>query len=508
MVNLSLKCNTLTFAILYLAVPIMLFFLFWLQLPWGILFTALLSYACYSFNRQVADRYQALLPSYANVLSVAFLIVLVYLVLTGHGSFVGSEGFDMPWRSAMYQDLIHQSWPVVYEASNSALVYYLTYWLVPAGISSILGLEEIGSNLVLVLWTYLGLRLFLLLLFSYLQVDRKQIILVTLLFLFWSGLNLIGIIISPINSSRWGWDKWWYTNTSDGSLYPMSYMVRTVFDSLANIYNQFAPILLGLMLFLFTRNVKYYALIGLLVLPFSPFGFLGLFFILTGLFLWQVLEERQTQNIKGIIRQALSKENVLATLSIFPVFLLYFTGNTSASTSVSFLSAPWSAYGLDRLVMLFLYYCLQFGLFMLAVYRFEENKKLWWLTLVELMLLPLFSIGNSCDLCWNGSIPGFFLVMIFVMRYFIACWQKKVITKRFLLVYTLLVVAALTPLMQMHFQLRQCVQLRIPLVRADEFKFGDTFSKLTTEEASKKFRNFLTQDYENKPFYRYLAKKS
>ena len=511
--KIQLHCKTITLAILYLAVPICLFFLFWLKLPLGLLCTALLVYACYRLNREVAGKYQELPASFANELAIAFLIVFLYLLFTGHGSFIGSEGYDIPWRNAIYQDLIHQPWPVFYEVSQSALVYYLVYWLVPAGISHIFNFGDVASNGVLVLWTYLGLRIFLQLLLNYLKVQKQQVILVTCMFLFWSGLSFVGMMI--INSvfsrtlgafSRWGWDTWWYTRVS-WDFYPMHYMVRTVFDSLGNIYNQFTPILLGLILFMFSRQIKYYALIGLLVLPFSPFGFLGLFVIMFTLFIIEVYQGMKKGTVGNIMREAGSRENILAALTIFPIFLFYFTCNNMSSGTINYFSAPLAAYGIKRIAMLILYYFLQFGIYLGLVYKSTSEKKLWWIILLSLMLFPLFRIGYGFDLCFNGSIASFYLLMILVMQHVLELLKSKQLTKQFCVVYTVLIIGALTPLQQMSSQLGQCIHLQIFVVRADQVDFGDTIANVDREGAVKDFYNFLCLDYQDKAFYKYLAKK-
>lgn len=508
-----INCKIITLAIIYLTLPICIFFLFWLRLPWGVLSTVFLGYGCYKFNKEVSKKYEDLPISFNNELAFAFLVVFIFLLLTGNGSFIGSEGYDIPWRNAIYQDLINQPWPLVYETSESSLVYYLTYWLVPAGISYLCNLGETSRNIILVLWTYFGVRIFLQLLFNYLHVKKNQIIPITIMFLFWSGVYVLGAMIVKyfwsgplVGTGGWECNYWWYTNfILDG--YPLGYMVRPVYDSLSNIYNQFMPVLLSLMLFLITRNSKYYALIGLLVLPFSPFGFLGLFVIMFALFIIEVYQGVLKKSLGKVVRTILSVENILAALSICSVFWLYYTCNSNSESEALSFAAPLAYYGFVRTSILFLYYFLQFGILMVLIYWDTAEKKLWWITLLSLMLFPLLRVGKSTDLCWNGSIPGFYLLMIMVMQYVLHIWNNKQWNWRFSLVYAFLILGALSPLQQMTSQLGQCIQLRVLVVRAGHVNFGDTFSKIGREEAKKDFGNFLCLDYQDKAFYKYLAKK-
>lgn len=185
----------------YLALPILMFFLLWLKLGYGVTLTIMLVLSIMLFYKNIncsVDDYakeSILIDKYA-VFSLVGLFV--FLICTGHGGFFGSAGVDVPWRNAVYNDLIKESWPIIYEYSSSALVYYITYWLVPAGISCCLKLNWFYSNIVLFCWTYLGIILIYFMLCDYLNVTEKEQCIVTFLFVFWSGINIIGMIPKSI----------------------------------------------------------------------------------------------------------------------------------------------------------------------------------------------------------------------------------------------------------------------------------------------------------------------
>lgn len=521
-----LRLDTTALAIIYLILPIAIFFLTWLRGYMGIPASLLLCAAAYYFvqAQQCGCGTDPTKLSWTREGLFASTILFAFLLLTGQGTFIGSAGFDTPWRLAMYHDLIYQSWPVVYEYSHGALIYYLAFWLVPAGIASLLGLGETGQNLMLVLWSYIGLRLFVALLWDYLKLNKKQIIPITLFFLFWGGMNTVGMLIMDALGvfsfqidTEWGFSSWWFTSVSvDG--YRMAYMIRTVFDSLANTYNQFIAAILVTLLFLKHHNVKHMAFLGLLLVPYSPLGFIGLFFLMVAEAVRQGYDAVKAHAIPVFLKAVFSKENILATCTIFPVFLLYFTANgivdntvTAGSTGVAdptygILSAPLYAYGVARMFILMLYYMLFFWIFMYASYKQYESRLLFWSVFLSLSLIPLFKVGNSADFCFNASVPAFFIVMIMLMKESLQLSLQPKINKHSVVIVVVVVIAMLTTVLQLASVYKKCVRYETVIVKTDFAGVGGTFSDKTEDEIKNGYKNFTNTDFTEKPFYQYLAK--
>lgn len=514
-------CNSTVAAILYLVIPIIIFFITWLHWYVGIPASILLIYASFRF---IDDNFKKNkdLPRFSKTKEAFFasVYILLYLLITGHGTFIGSAGYDTPWRNAIYQDLVVQSWPVIYEYSQSALIYYLTYWLVPAGLSSIFCFDESSSNAILFVWTFIGIRIFVSLLWNYLHLKNTQIIPITFFFLFWSGLNVLGeLIVSSLNffpfeiDIKWGWYSWWYTGlTIDG--YQMTYMIRTVFDSLGNTYNQFGPTLLGTILFLQYRQVKYLALIGLLVVPYSPIGFIGLFLLMIAEVMKKGIIAIKMRRIL-FLQELFSITNIIPSCTIFPIFLFYFIANAVNSTNndgygaaQSIFSAPLSAYGLVRIMVLLLYYLFQFGIFLRLCYKNNNDKFLLWSVLLSLVIFPIFRVGESGDFCWNASVPGFYITMVFMMQEILRLFKNTMDVKHFFVVSIVVTLACLTPCMQIASSFRKCAYNRTTLVNIDHADVGGTYSNKSRDEMRAKYRNFANVDYNNQIFYVYLAKKT
>lgn len=65
---------------------------------------------------------------------------------------------------------------------------------------------------------------------------------------------------------------------------------------------------------------------------------------------------------------------------------------------------------------LVIFYTLEAGVLLAALYPSAEDKKLFALTAVWLFVIPLILIGNSSDFCMRASIPGLFLLMLWCIR--------------------------------------------------------------------------------------------
>jgi|GEM_PF-924008 len=510
--------NNVVGASIYLVSPIIVFFIAWLHWYISIPCCLVLLYGTYRFfkDNDILTLQDSRLASTTEG-SLALLLVFVFLLITGHGMLVGGAGYDMPWRNVIYQDIINQNWPVIYSISDSAMVYYLAYWLIPAFISKLLHLNPVFSNLVLFLWTYIGLRLFVTLLWDVLHLNKHQVLPFTFIFLCWSGLNTIGmIIVSALNWApflvdiQYGWNTWWYTGVSASVLngYQAAYMIRTAFDSLSNTFNQFVPALLVVILFLKYTHIKNYAFLGLLLVPFSPLGFIGVFILMLGCSLYQIILAYQKKQIVEVCHYALSRINICAAVTIFPVFYFYFTANNAVTTNgSSIFFTPLSGFTPARIFILALYYFLQFGAFCLFCYRENKHNCLYWLVLGSLLIFPYFRVGAGGDFCWNASLPGFYILMIMTMKELLEIFRGECEPWRLFIAGVLISIMSLTTFMQFGSQMRKCIQLNSLYVPGYVENLGDTLADKSKEEIQKNYANFTTVNYEDKFFFKYLAKR-
>jgi hypothetical protein len=135
-----------------------------------------------------------------NLKHILLVIVVSFLFISVSG--VGGIGYQDPdWikHNIIFKDLIDQPWPVVhqYEGQQIALVYNIAYYLPAALMGKIVG--WVAANITLYIWTFLGL---LLVMFWFLVLGRRVGITALILFLFFSGIDIIGqTLVTPIVAS-------------------------------------------------------------------------------------------------------------------------------------------------------------------------------------------------------------------------------------------------------------------------------------------------------------------
>lgn len=103
----------------------------------------------------------------------------------------------------------------------------------------------------------------------------------------------------------------------------IGYFLRTTFDSVANVYNQYIPMAVVTLLFLECRYMyDMYAFLGLLALPYSPLGFVGIVLLMMGDGVYQIIHDiRQGERLLSRhIKKYISLENLLSGVIILPVF--------------------------------------------------------------------------------------------------------------------------------------------------------------------------------------------
>ncbi len=510
--------------IFYLVIPILFFFLGWLRLGIGLALSVLLLLASFFFLKKIktsATNEESILLS--KEYFFAFIILFLFLLSTGNTGFVGSWGSDIPWRNAIYQDLIRESWPVIYEHTQSMLCYYMTFWLVPAEITALLGLNEIGSNVVLFIWMYIGFLLVFFLLCIVLKPKKEQVTLITVIFLFFSGINIIGMILRNLffepttliadfpGRICWSFSEFNVHGTD------IIFIIRDTYLNIADVYNQFFAIAISTLLFYrFRNNVNFYAYIGLLVLPYSPIGFIGLFVVEVFEFALNTLKNRQLYGKKNI-KDCLSFINVVSSLSLVPVFYLYYSMNlhsaalkTGHAASNSFLYIPWNQFAAWEsfiiFIILLLYYFFYFLIYALFIYDTYKKDSIFWTILFCLIVFPFFKIGSTADFNFNATTCPYFILCILIIKYLIQVLTTKCIKTKDVILIFFLSLAMLTPIIQITTSFR-CAYLNhsisckwIPWskeLQKDSFK----------DKNIKGFSNFLAEGYNERAFYLYLSKR-
>ena len=478
MVNISPKLPRLLFTAIYtyLALPVILFFLFWLKGPIGIpaaLLVLLGVFICYREHDFQSVGSIPISEFHKGKIAAIFLIVTFWVILSGIGGYVWQNS-DHDVRNEIFNVMVENPWPVYSNTpEHTPLVYYIGYWLPAAVVGKLFGMR--AGALFQVLWTIVGI----LLCYALICLKRKKISLWPLvLFICFSGLDVIGtILVQTATLDLFGSAhlEWW------ASQFQFSSMTTQLFW----VFNQAVPAWLACaFLFLYERPKNMLFTLSLLPLV-STFPFVGMipfvFYFLISRSKWNRSYTSTRHLAIDIWHNLASIQNTLLPLAICGLTGLYLLGNHSVSGTVSLLYAEDGAFkgdvllicvgiilvlaflmvqlwlhgkgrllkaiGLLALFVLFLYllaafdaqgwwyaaflwthltvfYFLEAGVFLVVLHPFVQEKKLFWLNALCLYLIPLMRVGYGFDFCMRASIPGLLLILLWCIDVFDSILSK------------------------------------------------------------------------------------
>lgn len=413
--------NIITFAIVYTMLPIMVFFIGWLKLYFAIPLCMALIYTVILFinntKMQLGDKYIIL-----DIRTIIFMIIilLIWIYSSGIGGF-WVQRWDQNARNAVLRDLIDYSWPVVFPETGNALVYYFIFWLIPALVGKLFGWS--AANVALLIWSYLGIVLVTLLVSYYLNINslKKMLVYITIL-IFWGGLSFLAWEL--MDAIGWhyfglGGGYGWTDLITDSKSAPYGYQFTPNTGLIKWVFNQtIVPWIITSVYLIRKGNIREYAFIGLLMLPYGPIPFIGLFFLMV----FDTLVTIKEKGFAIVFREAMSLCNILSIVAIVPVFYLFFKCNVAANGDVDNggfgMYVPISMFTLKRMVVLLLFYIEEFGLYSVLICKENRRKSLFWFVIISLILIPNFKIGIAHDFCMRACIPALFILMVMVVQHF------------------------------------------------------------------------------------------
>lgn len=480
--------------VVYLYIPLMLFICMWLKI-WIAIPVAAATVAALFFGvrRMVRENEQEWLFSWWQMCLIYIGFVLV-CILCGQGDLFYQ---DDDWRlhHAILYDLVEYSWPVVYK-DDVLLTYYLGQFITPAFVGKVLGHSRVVALWAQVFWNALGLMLAYLFLCQHLKTKSAvRKIIVFFVFLLWSGAPNLGTLLYQAT----GHDvtlcsfKWIDLNRIKVHFAPS-------FDALRGSFQHvIGPWICCSMFLHHKKSYGLYILIGLPLFFSSTFGFVYLAATMMAYCAFQMVFGKEWKN--GI-REIFSKENLLL-LPLAAVILVYLSGNV-------FAEKPYGM-GFDLLNMFtrmdfyLIFILVEFvGYF---VFLFRENRKnpLYYILLVELLLIPFVSLGMFNDLCSRGSIPARFLLMVLCLeqlfRYGIKNWRNIAIALIFC-------IGAYNEIQEVQMIVRETAEYGV----GSEEILDNSFKTLNGKGGNKELRmdeayNYYTLNYSGSWFY-HIARKN
>jgi hypothetical protein len=433
-VNFSLRFDTLArylipSSLFYLALPYLIFFGGWLKWYLALLcvgFVVLPLLYCIRETGQMTEAEQERLHGSVFSIRHAILVLLISVLFLGISG-VGGYGYqDTDWlkHNAILKDLIEHPWPVVYRLGGQAapLVYYIAYYL-PAALLGKFG-GWLLANQVLLVWSWIGLVLAML---WFITLNRRAAITVVLLFVIFSGLDVIGevvvrSIVAPIRPEvrailSWDhieqWSIGWQYSSNTTLLFWVPHQALAGW------------IASGVLMYviLYSPQRKYSLFYFSLTALWSPFVTIGLIPYLLAEFLledgaWLARLKRYVSwpNLGGL--------GLLLVIGLYYSAKLYQVSPLSKSDiphGLSLSFAPDTQAKIIGFALILVFCLLEFGLYSVFICRVKRDwnvrtKVLFATTLVCLSLIPFYRYGGVNDFVMRVSIPALFVLTVFLGR--------------------------------------------------------------------------------------------
>jgi len=384
-------------SLLYLTLPTLIFFIGFFRPVFGILLAALTVIGLvYVFKLRTGDWRLISLRRFAIIIGVA----LIWTSLGGAGHFFYANS-DWVVRDAVLRDLVVSDWPPTYgKIGDFSLILRapIAYFMPAAVLGKVFGVAH--ADFFLWLWTVMGVALFLALLPLPTRSPFRlgAAVLVVILF---SGMDIIGIVATgqPMPSLT-SHIEWW------AHLFQYSSNTTLLFW----VPNHAIPAWIAAALFFrHWRNRAFpaFAPIMLAALPlWSPFALIG---IAPLMLLPAALTIRQKT------WSQLRIPYLLPAVGVLLITALYLTLNVHQIPSK--LMLPQSGGPSYFFLVYTIFVILEFAVLALVLWRLQPDSPLL-VSIVILLLLPLWSFGPGNDFVMRASVPALTILCITVLLCF------------------------------------------------------------------------------------------
>jgi hypothetical protein len=387
------------FALIYLAIPNLIFLGGWLRPPFALAAMSLLLAGLWQFMRAVD--WKQPLPFSLPALLLICLTGLAWAAFGGAGHFFFANP-DWYVRDTVLGDLVFSSWPPYYSVHDGhfhILRSAIGYFLPAALVGKLAGIGTV--DVALYLWTALGAALFLLLLPLPQRANRLFVVLL-LLPVFFSGMDFLGIVLSsgdlPMFPLRL---EWWV---------PFSYSSLT-----GQLY--WGPnhaIALWLVTALFYRHWGHAGFLPLLVV------LLPLLFVWTPFAVPAIMPFVALALLRHTLNKPISGSHGATLLQWAGAGMLLWIMARFMTLDIAAIPGAQTAAMHPQqsgFALKYALFCLmEFAILALLLSRsIRHSFGLLWLSASVLLLLPLYQYGPSNDTMLRLSTPSLILLMILCM---------------------------------------------------------------------------------------------
>ena len=490
--NFSLDKLFVLSSILYLVIPVIIFFFGWLKTIYATILTTPFLVLCYFVYKQIIKKDIRLFTKENTkywLISIAVLFIWVYF--SGIGGFSFQNG-DHWVRNPIYRDLCKYDWPLIYNLSeessfiqsitgtgNVAFSYYFTWWLIPALISKLFNLSELGHNVVLLVYSLIGL---LLILYNINRIIGKCTYKALLILVFFSGMDIVRCLFyrKPyyfVEHIEWWNDLFWIQYSSNST-------------QLYWVFNQSIPLWIIMGLVMQLDNNRFIGCLCALSFVYSPWATLGIVPIA-----WVGSFFR-----KQSIKQAFNPINTIVTIIIAVVYGVFYMASSGSEggigTTLSFYRDRLFGFIIDYLLFLII----EVVIYWVLIYKENKDDKYFWIVTLELLSFPLVWMRDG-NFTMRASIPALFIFMIYIIN---SLYKTEKVYIKYALIITLLI-GSFTSISEINRSITNTLNGNIDN-EEEIFSFGD----IKTQDIARiniVKDQFFIYDYQNSLFFRYLAKE-
>lgn len=499
--------------LLFLTVPLFMFFLGYLKLTVGIPLTLIFGgIVLYAVSDCMNDPDGVKLSGSENSIEIPISYLIGFAVTAVAVSIVSGVGEyiftlqDHEYRRAILRDLIDYDWPVIYNYStqenpevrqifgmasgNRAFSYYFIYWLPAALAGKMFGFGF--GNLVLLIWNSIGI--FLSFVAACVAIKRFTPW-VPFLYVFFSGLDVLPNLVYEFTHYN-GW-RWF-----EGYVASMSYVSN--FRELACVFHQIVPCFLIVALLIMSHNTRSMGLTAGVLFCYSPWAVFGILPMVIAFLFGKKLRASKTSKT---LLNTFSPANISSAVLILAVFGSYYMSNSAA---VGYKGFAWEYFEspVAFVIGYIVFILVEVAPFMVILYKREKNNAVFWAAAATLLILPFYKITEMNDLNMRGSMPALFFFCICLASVVADVMDEKNTpkTKKGWLKSAAVMLTVILMMFPALLNMFIIFGSMIEGTPGDEENIGSFGNIRQAQYAEVVQEQFFAEGYEDSFFYRYFAK--
>lgn len=266
------------------------------------------------------------------------------------------------------------------------------------------------------------------------------------------------------------------------------------------VFNQSIPLWLIIALFLLLKESRNVVAICSLSFAYSPLATIG---IIPYAIVSVLNSGDKKDNIWKKVGKAISIENIFVPLIILIIFGTFYLQNSNSLGNKGFIFIMYPQFKTVTLYISFI--IVEFIAYFIAMGRPAMKYRFYWITLIELILLPLYRMGMYNDFCMRASIPSIMILMTIMLNYCLDKQLNNISIKRRKLVIVFMLIGYLTSATEIQRNVKETLN------NSQDTYLQETFYSLADLKPDMKnqvelnLNQYMALNYKDSFFYKYIA---